>query len=60
MTFFQLAAVSLMHGLRGQNYMSGQSKDALRVCNVKIRKHLRGHYWGTFPIIFGLTACSIK
>ena len=30
-----------------KNDISGQSKDALRVCNVKIRKSLLGPKWDT-------------
>ena len=36
--------------------MSGQSKDALGVCNVKIRKSLMGAKWGTSSRCFGLRA----
>ena len=28
--------------------MSGQSNDCLWVCNVKMKKFLLGHKWGTF------------
>ena len=34
--------MSLVYWLGGQNDMSGQPKVALMVCNVKIRKSLRG------------------
>ena len=33
--------------------MSGQSKDCLWVCNVKMKKILLGQKRGTFPSIFG-------
>ena len=34
-------------GQEVKNDMSGQSKDALGVCTVKIRKSLTGEKWGT-------------
>ena len=40
--------------------MSGQSKDCLRVCNVKMKKFLLGRKQGTFPRIFGFRGCSVK
>ena len=43
---FLWATVSLMHGLGAQNDMSSQTKDALRVCNVNIRKFVYWELWG--------------
>ena len=40
--------------------MSGQSKDCLWVCNVKMEKFLPGRKRGTFPWIFGFWGRSIK
>ena len=40
--------------------MSGQSKDCLWVCNVKMEKFLPGQKWGTFPWIFGFRGHSIE
>ena len=48
-----------MHGLGGQNDMSGQSMDALRVCNVKITKFLLGPKWGTSLWLFRLVVPSV-
>ena len=47
-------------GREVKNDMSGQSKDALRVCNVKIRKFLLGPKWGTSSWLFQLTAPSVE
>ena len=41
-------------------YMSGQSKDCLWVCNVKMKNFLPGRKWGTFPWIFGFQGRSIE
>ena len=38
--------------------MSGQSKDCLWVCNVKMKKFLPGQKRGTFPWSFGAVALS--
>ena len=40
--------------------MSGQSKDCLWVCNVKMEKILLERKRGTFPRIFGFWGCSIE
>ena len=40
--------------------MSGQSKNCLWVCNVKMKKFLLGQKWGTFPWIFGFWGRSIE
>ena len=40
--------------------MSGQSKDCLWVCNVKMKKNLPGWKQGTFPWIFGFWGHSIE
>ena len=40
--------------------MSGQSKDCLWVCNVKMKKCLSGRKRGTFPWIFGFWGRSVK
>ena len=40
--------------------MSGQSKDCLWVCNVKMEKFLPGQKRGTFPWIFGFRGRSIE
>ena len=40
--------------------MSGQSKDCLWVCNVKMKKFLQGRKRGTFLWIFGFRGRSIK
>ena len=40
--------------------MSGQSKDCLWVCNVKMEKFLPGQKRGTFPWIFGFRGRSVK
>ena len=40
--------------------MSGQSKDCLWVCNVKMENFLPGQKWGTFPWIFGFRGHSVK
>ena len=40
--------------------MSGQSKDGLGVCNVKIRKSLTGAKWGTSSWLFALAAPSVE
>ena len=40
--------------------MSGQSKDCLWICNVKIEKFLPGQKQGTFPWIFGFRGRSIE
>ena len=40
--------------------MSGQSKDCLWVCNVKMKKFLPGQKRGTFPWIFGFQGRSIE
>ena len=40
--------------------MSGQSKDCLWVCNVKMEKFLPGQKRGTFPWIFGFQGHSIE
>ena len=47
-------------GQEVKNDMSGQSKDALRVCKVKIRKPLTGAKWGTSSWLFGLAAPSVE
>ena len=43
-----------------KNDMSGQSKDALRVCNVKIRKSWLGPKRGTSSWLFRLAAPSVE
>ena len=43
-----------------KNYMSGQSKDALRVCNIKIRKSWLGPKRGTSLWLFRLAAPSVE
>ena len=40
--------------------MSGQSKDCLWVCNVKMKKILPGRKRGTFSRIFGFQGHSVK
>ena len=40
--------------------MSGESKDALGVCNVKIRKFLTGVKLGMSLLLFGLAAPSAE
>ena len=40
--------------------MSGQSKDCLWVCNVKMEKFLPGQKRGTFPWIFGFRGRSVE
>ena len=40
--------------------MSGQSKDCLWVCNVKMKKFLSGRKRGTFLWIFGFWGLSIE
>ena len=40
--------------------MSGQSKDCLWVCYVKLKKILPGQKCGTFLWIFGFRGCSVK
>ena len=40
--------------------MSGQSKDYLWVCNVKMKKNLPGRKQGTFLWIFGFRSRSIE
>ena len=40
--------------------MSGQSKDCLWVCNVKMEKNLPGRKRGTFPWIFGFQDRSVE
>ena len=40
--------------------MSGQSKDCLWVCNVKMKKILMGQKQGTFPRIFGFRGRSVE
>ena len=40
--------------------MSGQSKDCLWVCNVKMKKILLGRKRGTFPWIFGFLGHNIE
>ena len=40
--------------------MSGQSKDCLWVCNVKMKKILLGRKRGTFLWIFGFWGCSVE
>ena len=40
--------------------MSGQSKDCLSVCNVKMEKYLLGQKRGTFPWIFGFWGHSVE
>ena len=40
--------------------MSGQLKDCLWVCNVKMKKFLPGRKWGTFPWIFGFQGRSVE
>ena len=40
--------------------MSGQSKDCLWVCNVKMEKFLLGRKRGTFPWIFGFQSWVSK
>ena len=47
-------------GREVKNDMSGQSNDALRVCNVKIRKSLMGAKQGTSSWLFGLPALSVE
>ena len=47
-------------GQEVKNDMSSQSKDALRVCNVKIRKSLMGAKRGTSSWLFGLAAPSVE
>ena len=49
-----------MHELGGQIDMSGQSKDALKVCNVKIRKSLLGLKHSTSSWHFWLVASSVE
>ena len=43
-----------------KNDMSGQSKDAVRMCNVKIRKSLSGVKRGTSLCLFQLMAPSVE
>ena len=40
--------------------MSGQSKDCLWACNVKMKNFLPGRKQGTFPWIFGFRGRSIE
>ena len=40
--------------------ISGQSKDCLWVCNVKMKKKLLGQKRGTFPWIFGFSGHSVE
>ena len=40
--------------------MSGQSKDCLWVCNVKMKKFLPGRKRGTFQRIFGFWGRSVE
>ena len=40
--------------------MSGQSKDFLWICNVKMKKILSGWKRGTFPWIFGFWGHSVE
>ena len=40
--------------------MSGQSKDCLWVCNVKMKKFLLRQKRDTFPRILGFWGCSVK
>ena len=47
-------------GQEAKNDMSGQSKYALRLCNVKIRKSLTGAKRGTSLWLFGLAAPSVE
>ena len=47
MNFFDGPLHNLYLGWEVKNGVSGQSKDALRVCNVNIRKSLLGQRWGT-------------
>ena len=47
MNFFRWVTACLVLGLGGQNDVSDQSQDALRVCNVNIRKSLLEQKWGT-------------
>ena len=41
-------------------YMSGQSNDGLRVCNVKMKKFVPGQKWGTCTCMYGLWGPSIN
>ena len=47
MKFFDRPLYILYLGWEVKNDVSDQSKDALRVCNVNIRKSLLGQKWGT-------------
>ena len=47
MKFFDGPLYVLYLGWEVKNNVSGQSKDVLRVCNVKIRKSLLGQKWST-------------
>ena len=47
-------------GLEVKIDMSGQSKDCLWVCNVKMKEFLRGQKQGTFPWIFGFRGRSVE
>ena len=47
MIFFRWTTICLVLGLGGQNDVSGQSKDVLRVCSVNIRKSLLGQKQST-------------
>ena len=58
--FFDGPLHILCMGREVKNDMSGQSKDALRVCNVKIRQFLLGPKQGTSSWLFGLTAPSVE
>ena len=61
---FEFFPDGLLHisrmGWEVKNDMSGQSKDALSVCNVKIRKSLLGRKWGTHLLLFQLAAPGVK
>ena len=58
--FFDGPLHILWLGWEVKNDMSGQSKDALRVCNVKIRKSLPGSKQGTSLWLFQLAAPSVE
>ena len=47
MIFFDGPLHNLYLGWEVKNDVSDQSKDALRICNVNIRKSLLGKKWGT-------------
>ena len=59
MTCLSWTAARLVYGMGGLD-MSGQSKDCLWVCNVKMEKFLSGWKRGTFPWIFGFRGRSVE